>query len=273
MENINELQAVILKIGKEIHSICEEHHIDYFMLGGTFIGAVRHKGFIPWDDDMDIGMTYENYQKFISIIKHYNHPWLIFDIPGISKGYSKLFIKAYDKNTTFLEWDKNKEAKGVFVDIFPVVYCGDTFEQGKKEWKRYQFYRALMDRKNYTLHSEFSFKDKCLKMISLCLPKSYIFNQVQKQYRKLAKKPTFLSIALDGGIKDIVQTSYYKNLSFYNFENTQFYGVTEYDKYLTDVFNDYMVLPPIEKRVAHHYKFLDLNLPFEEYNRKNKKNK
>lgn len=271
--NNKELQKAILKVGKEIHKICVENGIQYMMQGGTMLGAIRHKGFIPWDDDIDFGMTWENYTKFISVVKNMNHPWLTFDIPSPeNKSYGKLFIKAYDKNTTFIEWDKNEEAKGVFVDIFPIAYGGETKNETLKIWKDFQYIRALMDRKNYVLHKEFSIKDRVLRLLSYFYSRKSLVEKAYAFYEKANKNKTIFSMAYEGTKKDAVKSSYYETpFVLYPFEDTEFYGVADYDGWLTDVFKDYMQLPPKEMQVPHHYKFVDLNLPYEQYNKQHAK--
>lgn len=269
MHQNRELQSAILKIGKEIHRLCTENGIAYMMQGGTMLGAIRHKGFIPWDDDIDFGMTWENYKKFISLVKKNDHPWLYFDIPSAENiSYGKLFIKAYDKNTTFIEWDKNDEAKGVFVDIFPIAYGTDTKEGTLSKWKKFQFIRALMDRKNYTLHQNFSLKDRLLRLISCLYTHKSLISSALNFYEDANKIRAEYSMAYEGTKKDAVKSVYYETpFQLYPFEDTEFYGVADYDGWLTDVFKDYMKMPPKEMQVPHHCKFLDLNLPYADYNK------
>lgn len=269
--NLSNLQNVILNIGKEIHDICINHNIQYMMQGGTFLGAIRHKGFIPWDDDMDFGMTWDNYKKFIEVLKQLYHPWLSYDIPSVeNNSYFKYFIKVYDKRTTFLEWDKNEEARGVFVDIFPIAYGGNTWKETYKMWKKYQLKRALLDRKGYKLHKRFSLKDRSLRLISHVYSHESLVNWGYNFYEKANhNKFAIYSMAFEGTRKDIVKSNYYETpYKLYKFEDTEFFGVEDYDGFLTDIFHDYMTLPPNNQRIPHHYKFLDLNTPYEEYNNK-----
>lgn len=264
------LQNAILKVGKEIHKICIENDIKYSIYGGTLLGAIRHKGFIPWDDDMDFCMTWDNYQKFISVVSNLNHPWLVFDVPSeTNTSYGKLFIKAYDKNTTFIEWDKNEEAKGVFVDIFPIVYGGNTKEETIKIWKKYQYIRALMDRKYYILHPEFSLKDRVLRILSKMYSHECLIKKARDLYNHANAEKRQYSLSYDGPKREIVKSEYYETpFVLYPFEDTFFYGIADYDSWLTDVYADYMQFPPQEMQVPGHYKFADLSLPFEEYNKK-----
>lgn len=263
----SELQNAILKVAKEIHVICQDHGIKYFMLGGTFLGAIRHKGFIPWDDDIDFGMTIPEYKKFIEVVKTMDHPWLDFDIPSVENvEYNKAFIKVYDRNTTLLEEQRQKiDARGVFVDIFPVGYAGNTYEDAVSYWNSFQFLRALLDRKKYTLHTGFHPKDMLLRILSHMFTRRYLMNRMLSYIEREISRKDY-SILFDGFRNEITRSQYYDDpLRLYDFEDTQFYGISDYHGYLTDVFHDYMQLPPEDKRVGVHVKYLDLNLPYKEY--------
>ena len=268
-----DLQNAILKVGKELHRICIENNIKYTMVGGTLLGASRHQGFIPWDDDMDIGMTWDEYNKFINVVSNFDHPWLTFDIPSVdNKSYGKLFIKAYDKNTTFIEWDKNEDAKGVFVDIFPIGYASNNFKDSILVWKKFQFIRALIDRKNYVLHKEFSLKDRFLRLLSSFCSHKYLVNKGISFINNCNKSAKKFSTIYDGAKYEIVKSDYYETqYKLYKFEDTEFYGISDANSYLTDVFGDYMQLPPESERIPHHFKFLDLYLPYAIYNVRRRK--
>lgn len=267
MSRIRETQMAILKVAKEIHRICEENDIKYIMMGGTFIGAARHKGFIPWDDDIDFGMTYDQYMKFIDVAKNLNHSWLEFDIPSLdNKDYANMFIKAYDKNTTFIEVHKEKSVKGVFVDIFPVTYCKNTKEECQKELHKAKIIRKMLQSKKYDLYPHrpvLRFFVNCL--MPLVSMKSLV-KKAQKQIDRLYANKTKYMVALDGTEKDVYDSKYFlEPFVLYPFEDTNFWGIKDYDGFLTDVFKDYMKLPPEDKRLPHHLNFFNPNVPYREY--------
>lgn len=270
MNDIKEVQNAILKVAKEIHHICDEHNIKYFMLGGTFLGAIRHKGFIPWDDDIDLGMTYDQYQKFINVIKNLNHPWLVFDIPEYrNKDYNNLFIKAYDKNTTFIEHDKPQDIKGVFVDIIPIINAYNNKNKCKFEIQKAFIIRRLLLSKRYNIYTHKPFLNLIARCVSSVIPRKLLFLINEKQYKKLHKLTHGkFYVALDGDVKNIYKSSFFEeDFILYPFENTAFYGIKNYDAFLTDVFANYMKLPPLEKRISHHLKYFSATIPFKEYKR------
>lgn len=265
---MNDIQNAILKVAKEVHKICIQNGIDYCMLGGTILGAIRHQGFIPWDDDIDFGMTLPNYMRFIDVLKKINHPWLSYDIPSKeNKDYYKLFIKVYDKNTTLLEKQRNPaDAKGVFVDIFVIGFVGNTPKTARNIWKKYNFWRALLDRKRYTLYETFNLKDCILRFFSLFFSHSYITNKSYKFFEATHNEKNKYGIIYDGFENEITLSDFYRPpYKLYKFEDTEFLGMSDYNGYLTAIFHDYMQLPPIEKRVNAHVKFCDLKLPYEEF--------
>ena len=261
----NELKSLhgeLVKMMKEIHQICVKHEIKYTMLAGTMLGAIRHKGFIPWDDDMDLGMTYDNYNKFIEVMAKMNHPWLEIDYP-LEESY-KYFVKVYDKNTTFMEKDRQNDIKGVFVDIFPIVYAGDSYEEVNKRITKCSFYKALLSRKIGTINNV-TLKDKTFGFLSVFFPKRFLYNRIIASYDEADSKERKLSTVLFSWDKDTMPSELYRRVSLYDFEDTQFFGVSDYDKYLSDKFGDYMKLPPEDKRIPHHFKVLELNTPYRDY--------
>ncbi len=111
---------------QEIDKICRHYHIRYYLAGGTLLGAVRHQGFIPWDDDIDIAMPREDYEQFIKIMSHKKHP--IYKLLAIecTKGYPYTFAKVVDTRTRLVEEiGKDLHQMGVFIDIFPIDGMGN----------------------------------------------------------------------------------------------------------------------------------------------------
>ena len=118
------LQLKILDIVKDIDKVCRENEIDYYIIYGSAIGAVRHKGFIPWDDDFDIGMTYDNYIKFLNICEQQlDKSKYYVQTPEKEENYYLSFSKIRDITTTLIE-EGNKDidiVRSVYVDVFPLV--------------------------------------------------------------------------------------------------------------------------------------------------------
>lgn len=263
--NIKDLHQGLLKVVCEVHRICVENDIKYFMMAGTMLGAVRHKGFIPWDDDIDIGMTYDNFQKFIDVFQKMNHPWLTSNLP-LEKSY-RFFLKLYDKNTTMQERSEDECSHGIFIDIFPIVYGGNSYSKVKLEFLYTRFINAMLTRKVYDL-KESGFSFKFVKLFSRLFSKDFLISVLLNRYKKLSKKKTKLYTILGSSVfGDTFPVEVYDNTKLYDFENTQLYGVVDYDRYLSSVFGEYMKLPDVKHQVPKHIFYLDLNTPYSEYNR------
>lgn len=267
IKKIREIQLAILIVAKEVHKICAENDINYYMCGGTFIGAIRHKGFIPWDDDIDFSMLYDDFQKFIEIARNLQHPWLEFDLPDPdNEDYANMFIKVYDKRTTLVEIHKEKHARGVFVDIFPVIYAKDTKEECWKEINHSIFLRKLIQSKKYDIYPH---RPILRTMINIFLPlvsKKYLMKAALKHMNKLASHKAKFLIEPDGTKDNVYKAEYFDDpFVLYQFEDTAFYGVKRYHEYLTDVYHDYMQMPPEEQRYPLHVNYFNGKLPYKEF--------
>lgn len=268
---MTDLQSKILDIMKEIHNICVANDIKYSLCGGSMIGAVREKGIIPWDDDIDIFMTPDNYQKFLEVIKDYSGDKVEFLLPS-NKDYIYPFIKAVDKNTTLIEnitADHIRYTMGVYVDIFPLV----SVKNIKNKYRTFsRFYTlkcmlAKIKRKNLNL------KQKIVKPFVVFIPVS-IFKKILLSYNKSAKKGKFYYDPDGYNTKAVFPKEWMAEYILMPFEDTEFYVMKEYDKYLTQVFGNYMQRPPVEQQASHHdFFYLDLDKPYAQYIEENKTKK
>ena len=271
MENIEQQKIKafhkrLALVMQEIHSICEKNNIRYSMIGGTLLGAIRHKGFIPWDDDIDIAIPYHDYLKFKNIVFSMHHEWLEFNLAGKTPQYFIPFIKAYDSRTTLIE-EYTENPKGIFIDIFPISYVGNTMEEALKEFRYHKFLSALLKRKGYKF-STGKARELILKILSSIIPQKFLIKKIEDHYYLLnSSKKQYIS-DMDGSIKGIVPSNLFNDYILYNFDEYKFYGIRNADEYLRLVFGDYMKLPPLEKRIPHHFVYLNLELPYNNYTKK-----
>jgi len=255
----------------EIHKICISNNIDYTLMGGSLIGALRHNGFIPWDDDIDIGMTYPNYIKFINALRNLQHPWVEYDLANETENCFSCFIKIYDARTTLIEEDGisengNGRGKGIFIDVFPISKAGKTKTQAIKEYKRHRWYQALLKRKGYDFRTGI-LREYIVSKIASFYSIKELMDKINRQYERLDKCEFDYSSDMDGSLKGIVPTRLFASYRLYPFEQYQFMGIKDADEYLKLVFGDYMQLPPEEKRKPHHVKYINLNMPYRDYER------
>lgn len=258
--NINEIKEIELRILEYVSRVCEENNIEYSLCGGTLLGAVRHKGFIPWDDDIDIFMTRDNYQKFIKLfgdIKNGNYQIINYEN---TDGFNYLFSKIVDKRTRLIEEHSfNLEKMGVFIDVFPIDSLANTIDEAKRKLKKVRFKKYLGVASNWR-HFFLNKNRSSLRQIPRFL--FYLMSRrfdAKKNYHKIESFfPYSASCSFFGAVagvyenKEIMPKSVFLSHTYMKFENLELMVIADYDQYLKRLYGDYMELPPIEKRTTHH---------------------
>ena len=263
-DQLQKLHVRLIIIMREIHRICVEHDIKYTLIGGSLIGALRHRGFIPWDDDIDIGMTWNYYCKFIQVSKNIKHDWLDIDVPSASKRSSRAFIKVYDKRTTFIE-SMDTTPNGVFVDVMPFTYCGNTLKKAKFEFYLHRFYIGLLFHKDFVVPDNGKLRECLRSLVARFFTRSFLLKSIESRYIKLNMHPSLLTTDLDGLLRGVTKSEYFDNYKLSAFEEEQFMIISRADEYLKGNFGDYMQMPPAEKQIPHHIIYLNTELPYTEY--------
>ena len=258
--SLREIQLYELKIAKELKRVCEANNIDYFMDDGTLLGAVRHGGFIPWDDDMDFGMTLDNYKRFIAVAPKQLDKHFMLQHWDDGSSYSYPFCKIKLLNSTVIEKasrDSNIN-KGIWVDIFPIRRISEKEASSKSYiWKLRLLNRELLLKNGVDLSA--LTKKKYVKFANFILyhmPGST--DSIKKKLKAILFSPENESdncfIECDGmfGGQLIYRNDYFSDLEELKFEDTTFKGSERYKDYLTAMYGDYMKLPPIEEREKGH---------------------
>lgn len=256
-----ELLQLQLDILHDVDSFCRKNNIEYFLVGGTGIGAVRHGGYIPWDDDIDIGMTRPNYDKFLSTFNGTFSNLKVY-APEIDLEYYAPYANVCDTRTLLHEGPNGhrKDDIGVKIDIFP--YDGVPSDDYEFELLRKEA-NDIVNRcyiKRYLLGEV---PHKTLRIICSVLfrkmkelPKSY--SSLQKQMIDLAQRTPYQQadylekIVFPYQNNKPCKKELYESYCDMKFENLTVRNLSRYDEYLRSVFGDYMQLPPEEQRVAHH---------------------
>lgn len=253
MLTIQEEKKIQIEILKDIDLFCKNNDLKYTLLGGSLLGAVRHKGYIPWDDDIDIGMVREDYEKFI-------HSYLSSSFAIIRPGdidYFYPFTKVYAKDTILIEKDSKKTGKfGVYVDVFPIDYVPNDEKKRNKYFKKINRYKNIVAIKNTRLKKERLFlKNMFLCILKICFCSVKIEKLVLKmdKYAKSVKESDYMANSIWGyGYRETTNSTVFCKYILSDFENQKFSIVEKSDEWLTNVFGDYMKLPPIEKRISNH---------------------
>ncbi|GAA6528557.1 phosphorylcholine transferase LicD [Segatella asaccharophila] len=256
----------LVKIFKQFDVLCSKYNLTYFCNGGTAIGAVRHHGFIPWDDDIDVMMPRPDYEKLLDIFRIKNVGNLEIITPEKDENYYLTYAKLYDKNTTLLENKCFHCLIGVFIDIFPLDGAPKNPKHAKRLYDRYQKLRL-----NVSLTATYyGFTDLMIQLIKLHWKDVFRILFICSFRKRIRRKSL-------SGIHKIIQEVNYEGSEYIN-EYDDYYGYKlyqpkewyegtrefpfedmnvklpkEYDKYLTHIFGDYMQYPPLSEQKSHHY--------------------
>jgi len=269
MTELRKLQLVQLKLLCEVDRICRKHEIKYFLVAGTLLGAVRHKGFIPWDDDVDISMQYDDYVKFCSVCEDELEKSKYFlQTMGNDAGYSYIFAKLRLENTLYIR--KGQEHMrfhhGICIDIFPWY----PVPEGEATNRIYQFIvarcKTIMWSPIGAISEKRLFYRSLYKMLA-CIPAKIPYSIINFMVRccsgrvlidigepfygnaKVSKRR--LSHFTENA-EQVRQRLQVNELTELEFEGHLFYVPVNYDYYLKYMYGDYMQLPPKHERRGHH---------------------
>ena len=257
-----QLKRIELSIMQEIHSICQKEGFRYSLCGGSLLGAIRHGGFIPWDDDIDIFMPRPDYEAFIDYCMKNPVPFKILCNKS-DKNYTYLFAKAVDPNTVLIE--NNCEMKavdlGVYVDVFPLDGLGNSYEEAMKKFNESSFMRELLVAVNWKKY----FRSKTRRwyyepvrfvfyLISRLISGEKLIKKIEKKYDFQCFDHVEYVACICGSYraKEVGPRRLFQEYTDVKFEDCSFKGLKDYDQYLKNIYGNYMQLPPKEKQVSHH---------------------
>lgn len=255
--DLTTLKELELNILKDIHKFCQEKNIKYSIAYGTMLGAIRHKGFIPWDDDVDIIMTRENYEKFCQEYLNQKYELVTYK----TKNYGYMFAKVIDSSTIVYEkHNKSVPNLGVYVDIFPVDYASDTYSKALKAIKRSSLTKYLLvawNWKHFYLNKNRSYKRQIARfllfLLSRFFSKDFLVKRLNKRISKIKTYHNYSACWFGPyGLKEIMETSVFSEYIDIKFEDTFVSCLKNYDIFLTTIYGDYMTPPPIDKQVETH---------------------
>lgn len=253
-----ELRKIQMDILSYVDKVCHEQNIKYSISGGTLIGAVRHKGFIPWDDDIDIMLTRQEYDKLVKALSgdyEDSKPYKILT-HSISKDFQFPYAKIVDERTILRENVKGCKDFGVFVDVFPIDYIPKSGVN--LLFSRMRFLYNILILKRLTTNRKRSFlKNATIKLSQIILApvsSDRILDEMDAIARKAGRQTTDKMACLVWGYgkKEIIPAGVHQKHCMLPFEDRTYMAIADYNTYLTNLYGDYMKLPPKDKQISHH---------------------
>lgn len=271
MTNMDLLHKVDMDIVKEVVRICDAHGFKYYMLGGTMLGAIRHKGFIPWDDDIDLGMPRDDYEAFLEIAQKELPEYLRVVNYRNDPNYQYYITRVQDTQTRVVEERIGNDSKYTCasIDIFPIDGTPNNALARKIYFFRVLYHRALMSlcyKDSIDRKRKRSAKEKLLLWVMERIPVEKLTTPYKQKCKidKLLRSQKVEGSAYIGNImgayrtREIVPADFYGEGAYYPFEDMQLRGMAKADEYLTFTYGDYMKLPPEDQRKTH-FKILEIH--------------
>lgn len=259
IDNLSQIKKIELDILRFMKNVCEENNLTYFLSVGTLLGAIRHKGFIPWDDDIDVSMPRKDYKKFIEIMKKdYQESDYEMITDFNNKEYYQPFGKLINKKTLVKQGNAKYDC-GVWIDVFIIDGLGDSRKEANSTLRNIKFIKKIINminkpeinNENFLIQKLILFCRFIIRLLGKKLP-----NKIMDQY---ASKRDFYSSKWIGSVvcgsygnREIIEQENFMQSIDVEFEGELFKAPIGYHKYLSSLYGEYMKLPPKEQQVSHH---------------------
>lgn len=252
-----EVKRLSLLILDEVDAFCKDHNIHYSLAYGTLIGAVRHQGYIPWDDDIDIMMLRSDYEKFVTLFNNTEDG--VFSVASYETDRSIIYPFAKVVCNLTIHEEGGYSCYGHGIDLFPIDKIPSNKTEAQRILKRQNIYWHLLMLKSMKWEK----KRGLLKNLIMAICKTFLFfvsyarinKLMRKDVNKYSKlKDNYYMGCLFGpyGIKEFMNKDCFNKVVLMEFEKRQYYCLKNYDEYLSSLYGNYMQLPPEDKRVTHH---------------------
>lgn len=257
--DINELKIIQLDLLEKYHNYCEKNGYTYYLAYGSLLGAVRHEGYIPWDDDIDVIMPRRDYESLLGNFNNTNNdPDISLIFQSKDKDYYLPFAKLVNNKTVMKEEVNSGYTIGVYIDIFPLDNLSNEYEIAKHLVKKAFKLNALLTLKNLKLRSNRPFYKNAIIVGGRCLSCFFDRKLLIKIINNLCsgnsatKFVGVLTGISSGNESRIFQKEWFESRVLKTFEKKEFYAPIGYDDYLSKIYGNYLELPPKDKQVSHH---------------------
>ena len=250
--SLEEMRCIELEIMKKVHQFCTDNNLQYFLSYGTLIGAIRHNGFIPWDDDIDILMPRPEYEKFCKLFCQFGKDVNLAIVNDSTVPQFKgAFSKVIDTRTSLEELSfKDSDPIGVFIDVFPLDGVAANSFIRRVHYFICKFFCLCL-----VLKKERKWRKNIVKVMLKCMLSLVSYDFIIKMLKKLIKLKDYEDSEYVTCFVDPYHAVYKKSdfsPELHQFEDSEFRIPSGYDAILRGSYGDYMTLPPIEKRIPHH---------------------
>ncbi|MDN5746009.1 MAG: LicD family protein, partial [Nocardioidaceae bacterium] len=256
------LRAAQLELLAELDRVCAALGVEYFALYGTLLGAVRHQGFIPWDDDLDVGMLREDYDQLVARVDGELGERFFLQTVDSDPHYGCMFAKLRRNDTRCVDRISYGSAQhsGVFLDIFPLdAKASAPLARTEQKAMRYVGFRLLYLKAGYLFMRGTSLPSRIAQFVARCadrvLPRALVIKFTERHTRLGRKEAPAEYVSLFGAYlydRDTIDASWIHPLVRVPFENTTIPAPADSAAYLTQIYGDYMTPPPPEQQVGHH---------------------
>ena len=256
----NKIKTIQLAILDKVDEYCSRHQITYYLTSGTLLGAVRHQGYIPWDDDIDICMKRDDYERFFAGFNE--------EAQGIRainqdnyRGYYLASGKVIDERTVMVEESNFNIPIGVYIDVFPMDFFPDDMKKIKRLNRRIAVYRDMLLLKSIKYNPKRSIVKNSVLFVGRLICKPFSLSWILSRIKRLATSYnnddnllfTACISVFTYGMREIVRVENYSRTVPLLFEGKQYPAPVGYEDVLSAMYGeDYMCLPPEEKRISHH---------------------
>lgn len=252
----SELKKIEFEMLKNVAEFCEASGIMYFLACGTALGAIRHNGFIPWDDDVDIAMPRPDYERFVNTYK--SEMYEIID-SRFDEAYPYAFAKVSDKGTVLIENIAKPFPMGVYIDVFPIDGMPNNEEERQKHLNKIEWYTRLLSWKRISKTKKVGMIHKIFQLIAKALLSPVSIKTLVSWLDREVKRYTFENSEYVGHLttkatwgNDTKPKYIFAQPIKHKFETAEFNLPVFFDEYLTLEYGNYMSLPPEEKRISLH---------------------